>query len=248
MRNPDRKLLLASIHDVGPRFEREVDALAELFGRQLGGPNFAMLVVPDHWGENPLSPGTPFAKRLRDWAEQGVEMFVHGWYHKDTARHTGLAGFKARHMTAREGEFLGLEREEAARRMTAGRKLVEDITGIAAAGFVAPAWLYGEGALAALRSSDFALAEDHMRVWRPQTGETLARGPVITWASRSPTRTASSLAFAALARTALQPLDVVRLATHPGDTSKTAILSSIEHTLERLARHRQAGRYADLLP
>ena len=246
MRHPDCKLLLASIHDVGPRFEREVDALAELFGRQLGGPNFAMLVVPDHWGENPLVPGTPFARRLRGWAEQGVEMFVHGWYHKDTARHGGLAGFKARHMTAGEGEFLGLGREEAARRMAAGRKLLEDVTGRAAAGFVAPAWLYGEGARAALRSSDFALAEDHLRVWRPRSGEILVRGPVITWASRSPMRTASSLAFAALARTALQPLDVVRVAAHPGDTSKAAILSSIERTLEKLVRHRRAGRYAEL--
>jgi predicted deacetylase len=248
MRNSDRKLLLASIHDVGPRFDREVDALAELLGRQLGGPNFAMLVVPDHWGENPLLPGTPFAKRLRGWAELGVEMFVHGWCHKDNAHHAGLASFKAQHMTAGEAEFLGLGREEAARRMAAGRKLVEDVTGKAAAGFIAPAWLYGEGALAALCSSEFALAEDHMRVWRPQSGQTLARGPVITWASRSPMRTAFSLAFAALARTALQPLDVVRLAVHPGDTNKAAILSSIELTLERLTCHRQAGRYAELLP
>lgn len=248
MRKPDRKLLLASIHDVGPRFEREVDALGELFARHLGGAHFAMLVVPDHWGASPLLPATPFARRLRGWAEQGVEMFVHGWYHRDTARHAGLAGFKARHMTAGEGEFLGLGCEEAARRMAAGRKLVEDVTGKAAAGFVAPAWLYGDGALAALRASDFALAEDHMRVWRPSTGKTLARGPVITWASRSPLRTAASLAFAALARTALQPLDVVRVAAHPGDTSKSAILSSIERTLERLACRRRAGRYAELLP
>ena len=247
MRNPDRKLLLASIHDVGPGFDREVDTLAELFGRKLSGPQFAMLVVPDHWGENPLLPGTPFAGRLRGWAEQGIEMFVHGWYHKDSARHAGLAGFKARHLTAGEAEFLGLGRAEAARRMAAGRKLVEDVTGKAAAGFIAPAWLYGTGALAALRSSDFALAEDHMRVWRPQSGETLARGPVITWASRSTMRTASSLAFAALARIALQPLDVVRVAAHPGDTKKAAILSSIEHTLERLTRRRRAGRYAELL-
>jgi predicted deacetylase len=246
MRNPDRKLLLASIHDVGPRFDREVDALADLLGRHLGEAKFAMLVVPDHWGEAPLLPGTPFAKRLRGWAEEGAEMFVHGWYHKDLAWHAGLAGFKARHMTAGEGEFLGLGREEAARRMVAGRKLVEDITGKAAAGFVAPAWLYGEGARAALRSSDFALAEDHLRVWRPQTGETLARGPVITWASRSPVRTASSLAFAALARTALRPLDVVRVATHPGDTRQAAIVSSIGRAVATLACHRRAGRYAEL--
>ena len=41
------KRLLCSIHDVGPRFEREVDRLAELYDRQLGQARFAMLVVPD---------------------------------------------------------------------------------------------------------------------------------------------------------------------------------------------------------
>ena len=35
---------------------------------------------------------------------------------------------------------------------------------------------------------------------------------------------------------------------HPGDTGKAAILSSIERTLETLASHRRAGRYAELLP
>ena len=150
-------------------------------------------------------------------------------------------------MTAGEGEFLGLGREEAARRMAAGRKLVEDVTGKAVAGFVAPAWLYGEGALAALRTSDFALAEDHMRVWRPQSGETLARGPVITWASRSPMRSASSIGFAALARLALQPLATVRIAVHPGDVTKHSLLASIDRTLAAFTRRRRAGRYSELL-
>ncbi|TIX51113.1 DUF2334 domain-containing protein [Alteraurantiacibacter aquimixticola] len=246
MRSSDDKLLLASIHDVGPRFEREVGALAELFARQLGGPRFAMLVVPDHWGESPLRPGTPFAAGLRQWAEQGVEMFVHGWFHKDLADHAGLASFKAKHMTAGEGEFLGLSREEAARRMDGGRKLIEDVIGGPVAGFIAPAWLYGEGARAALRTSGFTLAEDHMRVWRPATDETLARGPVVTWASRSSARTASSLAFAALARHALNPLRTVRVAAHPGDTSKASILASIERTLGHFASRRRAARYAEL--
>lgn len=247
MRSSDRKLLLASIHDVGPGSEREVIELAELFERQLGQLELAMLVVPDHWGENPLRAGTAFATRLRGWAEQGVEMFVHGWFHKDLSSHRGMASFKARHMTAGEGEFLGLAREEAARRMREGRSLIEDITGVAATGFIAPAWLYGEGALQALRDCDFAMAEDHMGVWQPATGETLAHGPVVTWASRSAMRTASSLAFASLARQVLHPLEVVRVAAHPGDTTKQSILTSIEATLARFARHRRVGRYADLL-
>ena len=241
------KLLLASIHDVGPRFEREVDQLADLLSGILGGPKFAMLVVPDHWGEAPLAGNTVFQARLRGWADQGIEMFVHGWFHKDLAEHSGAAAFKAKHMTAGEGEFLGLSREVAAQRMADGRKLIEDAIGREVAGFIAPAWLYGEGAREALETSGFALAEDHMRVWRPADGKVLAKGPVITWASRSVPRQLSSRFFSGLARHALHGQKVMRVAVHPGDTTVPALLSSIAATYSAFAARRVPGRYADLL-
>ncbi len=246
MTAPDR-LLIASIHDVGPRFEREIDQLAGLYEDLLGGPRFAMLVVPDHWGDAPLAQAPAFQRRLRDWAERGVEMFVHGWYHRDTAQHRGMAAFKARHMTASEGEFLGLTQAEAAQRMADGRKLVEDVIGGPVAGFIAPAWLYGPGALAALADSGFALAEDHWKVWQPTSGDALARGPVITWASRSAPRRASSLLVAALARRALHRQRVVRIAVHPGDSQVAALRASIRRTVSAFAKRRAVGRYADLL-
>ncbi len=244
---PASKLLLASIHDVGPRFPREVDLLAEQLARILGGPKFAMLVVPDHWGEAPLAQDKAFQCRLREWSDAGVEMFVHGWFHKDLAEHVGAASFKARHMTAGEGEFLGLAQAIAAQRMTDGKTLIEDIIGRPAAGFIAPAWLYGAGARAALAASDFAVAEDHFRVWRPQDGRVLAKGPVITWASRSKGRQRSSRFFAALARRALHRQQVVRIAVHPGDTAVPALIRSIEATCASFASRRPAARYADLL-
>lgn len=244
----DTPRLLTSIHDVAPCFESQVDRLADLIDARLGPSCFAMLVVPDHWARAPLSSAPAFQARLRRWADSGVEMFVHGWYHRDEARHEGAASFKARHMTAGEGEFLGLSHAEALRRMRDGKALVEDIIGRPAAGFIAPAWLYGPGAMEALAECGFALAEDHMRVWRPgQRDAPLARGPVVTWASRSTMRTASSLAFAALARTALQPLRTLRLAVHPGDVTKDSIVSSIDATLRAFTRRHVPGRYADLL-
>lgn len=242
-----RKVLLAAIHDVGPRFEREVEQLAALLARRLGGPRFAMLVVPDHWGEAPLAGAPAFQRRLRDWADQGVEMFVHGWYHKDLSSHTGAAAFKARHMTAGEGEFLGLDQAEAARRMADGKALIEDVIGRPAAGFIAPAWLYGPGARAALDQGGFALAEDHWRVWQPGSGRVLARGPVITWASRSKGRQLSSRAVAAAARLGLHGQAVVRVAVHPGDTRVPALLDSIDRTFASFATRRHAGRYGDLI-
>lgn len=243
----ESRRLLVSIHDVGPAFALEVAQLAERLGARLGGHRFAMLVVPNHWDVHPLAGDRAFCAQLRRWADQGVEMFLHGWSHRDSLAHAGLAGLKARHMTAGEGEFLGLSPDEAGRRMAEGKALVEDIIGRPVAGFIAPAWLYGPGALEALSEAGFALAEDHMRVWRPDSGATLARGPVITWASRTRLRTASSLGFAALARLALQPLPTVRLAVHPGDVTKEAILRSIDRTLAAFASQRAVSRYSALL-
>ncbi|MEA3012386.1 MAG: uncharacterized protein QOD42_931, partial [Sphingomonadales bacterium] len=115
-------MLLVSIHDVSPRFAGEIDRLVSLVEAHIGGCIFAMLVVPDFWDEAPLASDRAFQRRLRDWAGAGVEMFVHGWFHRDPAP----KGFGAKHMTAGEGEFSALDRAEALRRMTVGRAVVED--------------------------------------------------------------------------------------------------------------------------
>jgi hypothetical protein len=56
----------------------------------------------------------------------------------------------------------------------------------------------------------------------------------------------SSLGFAAVARVALQPLRVVRVAVHPGDAHVPALLRSIDATFAAFGR-RRAAHYADLL-
>lgn len=209
------------------------------------GDRMAMLVVPNHWGDAPIVPGSPFAARLRGWAEAGVEMFLHGYYHRDLARHDRKADrLRARFMTASEGEFLGLSLDEAAQRIAAGRALVEDVIGRPIDGFVAPAWLYGSGALEALKAAAVPIAEDHLTVWSPASGQQLARGPVITWASRTRTRLASSLAAAAALRHA--PLEVLRIGVHPPDVRHPSLVRSIGKTLRSAVERRRAGRYGDL--
>jgi hypothetical protein len=241
----DQRLLLASIHDVSPRFESEVDALIDLLRPHVGN-RIAMLVVPNHWGEAPIVPGSPFARRLRAWADDGFEILLHGYFHRDEARHGRASDqLRARLMTAGEGEFLGLSISEAKSRIASGTALLEDIIGRPIAGFVAPAWLYGEGALHALAEARMTIAEDHMRVWSPATGKQLARGPVITWASRSPLRLASSLAAAVALRGA--PMRVLRVGVHPPDIRHPTLVRSIARTMKTASRRRRAARYADLL-
>jgi predicted deacetylase len=242
---PSGRILLASIHDVSPRFESEVDRLTDLIAQHVRG-HIAMLVVPNHWGDAPIVPGSPFAARLRRWADAGTEIFLHGYFHRDGKRHGGAADrLRARFMTAGEGEFLGLSREEAGSRIVEGRALLEDVIGRRIDGFVAPAWLYGEGARAALRDCGIPIAEDHMHVWSPLSGAELASGPAITWASRTRLRLASSLAAAAVLRHA--PLEVLRIGVHPPDCGHPPLVRSIEDTFRTAAKSRRPGRYSDLL-
>ncbi len=243
-----KRLLLPSIHDVAPRFEQQIDALAEFLEDRIGSLTFSMLVVPDHWGSSPITPGSAFATKVRKWSDAGVDIFLHGWLHKDEVTHRGVDGWKARHMTAREGEFLGLSYERSLQRIVDGRALLEDICGRPLAGFVAPAWLYGRGALKALETAKIQMAEDHLKVWDPTTGRALARGPVITWASRSPARTNSSLALARAARILLRNLEVLRIALHPGDVGNPAIMQSADKTLRLMGRDREFDRYSSLRP
>jgi len=242
---PHHQLLLASIHDVSPRFESEVDRLIDLLAPHVG-TRLAMLVVPNYWGDAPIVPGSPFAGRLRSWAEQGVEMLLHGFTHRDEAKYSGAADrVRARFMTASEGEFLGLSCAEASARINDGKALIEGVIGRPIDGFVAPAWLYGDGAREALEQAGIPLAEDHLRVWSPKTGAELAWGPVITWASRTRMRLLSSLAAAAALRHA--PLDVLRIGVHPPDVRHPALVGSIGKTFTAARRNRGPARYGDLL-
>lgn len=243
---PER-LLLLSIHDVSPRTEGAVDRLRDHLSRHAPANRIALLVVPNHWGEAPITPGSAFAGRLRRWAEDGAEIFVHGWFHRDSSDHSTLAArLKSRHMTAGEGEFLGLGRPQAHALMREGKDLLEQVTGHRVAGFVAPAWLYGAGALAALADCGFALAEDHWKVWCPGSDKVLAQGPVLTWASRSPARIATSLLAARLLGPLLRRMEVARIGVHPGDTGVPAIMASIERMVRGLARTHRAARYGEL--
>ena len=244
---PVAKRLLVSIHDVGPRFSGEVERLAERLSSRLGGARFAMLVVPDHWDMAPLSRDPAFAARLRGWADAGVEMFLHGWRHRDDGDHgSAAARFKATRMTAGEGEFLGLDHAEALRRMIAGRDVVEQAIGRPVAGFIAPAWLYGSGALSAAATARFRIAEDHLRVWSPVDRKILARGPVVTWASRTERRLRSSLVAAATLRVILPRTSTIRVAVHPGDLGDPRLLASIDRTLDHFVGSHRPAAYAEL--
>ena len=124
--------------------------------------------------------------------------------------------------------------------------MIEDIIGRPIAGFIAPAWLYSDGAREALEGTGIRIAEDHFRVWSPAHRSRLATGPVITWASRSRPRLASSLIAAPIVRHI--PMPVLRIGVHPPDVRHPALVRSISSTFRAAAATRRASSYAELLP
>ncbi len=238
------KQLLLSIHDVSPRHTERLGRIDALLDRLGLANRYSYLVVPDFWGAAPLAQDPDFQAWLAAKEAQGVEMILHGFHHRDTSQHSGLQQFKARHLTASEGEFLGLTAGEANALMQRGRDILAGFLRQPVQGFIAPAWLYGDGARTALVDQGFAFAEDHWQVWAPNRGNAqLLRGPVISYASRSRARMASSLVWSRLAAVLLYGQQTVRLAIHPHDFDKPVLIKEIERTIRGLLRHRTPVRY-----
>jgi hypothetical protein len=94
---------------------------------------------------------------------RGDELVLHGYTHLDTApRPTRWRERFLRGTYSREGEFAALSADEAERRIRLGLDWFAQ-RGWPVSGFVAPAWLLGEGAWQALRRFDFAYTTTYAR-------------------------------------------------------------------------------------
>jgi uncharacterized protein len=236
--------LFASIHDVTPYHLTRLEKLVPLVQDVVGKGRFALLVVPDFHRSGRLDQNPAFAKRLRAWADDGCDIFLHGFTHLDESVHSSRSTqLKAQRLTAGEGEFLGLGGDEAKHKLIDGRKMVENIIGRPVTGFVAPAWLYSQESLGAIAGQGFTLCEDHFRVWNPQNDITLARGPVVTYASRTPTRLISSLLWSRVATIALSRSRTVRFAVHPHDVDAPELVAEIGRALRAFSRSHAPSSY-----
>jgi len=205
-----------SIHDVSPAFEPEVERLLELC--HAIGARPALLVVPDYHGRAPLGDAPAFVDRLRGLADSGHEILLHGFYHRAEAAAdpSGAATrfFRQKVVSAGEAEFASLPAAEAARRLDDGARVLRD-AGLVPTGFVPPAWSMGPGVLELLASRGHAYTEDHLFVYDP-TRKKRRPSVVLNFASRTPGRMLSTVAWCRLAKHARAALPA-RVALHPGD-------------------------------
>ena len=216
-----------SIHDVSPAWTREVELALELSAARGAKP--ALLVVPNFHGAWPLLDHPAFCARLRELQALGHEVYLHGFFHASRPTGTGLRWhFAQKVVSGGEAEFSDVTREEAITRLDEGEATLL-AAGLQIDGFVPPAWSMPPWLLPLLGSRGYRFCEDHTHVYDPKTAKKRA-SVVLNYASRTPARLFSSVAFCRLAKHARAVLPA-RIAIHPTDMRFSLLRSEVKKLL-----------------
>jgi predicted deacetylase len=223
-----------SIHDVSPVWASEVEEALRLCAA--AGVRPALLVVPNFHGQAPLLEDARFCRRLRELQAQGHEIYLHGFFHRSRPRYaaaedTGsrLAWLIAQRVASGgEAEMSDVSAAEGRRRIEEGERVLR-AADLRIDGFVAPAWSMPPWLLPWLGDRGCRFTEDHLRIYDPVSGRTRP-SVVLNWATRSPARLLSTLAWCRFARSA-RALVPARIAIHPGDMRYLLVRSEVQRML-----------------
>ena len=231
--------LAVALHDVEPRsFARAREIRAWLLAR--GVERVTLLVIPAA-DLHPIGARAPaLAAWLRFRVASGDAVAQHGLVHKAAAVAPWPRSLLAGWQGGAAAEFPGLDREDAARRVDTGRRLLREIE-LDPRGFVAPGYAYTR-ALRRLLAESFEWFADLSSI-RTSSGENL-RAPALCLGSSTPLKRALSPPLVrAAART---PGEVMRVDVHPADFDHRSHVATLEGLLGR-ARGRDPVTYDELL-
>lgn len=129
------KKIAVSIHDVTPRFGRELEEIFAALDKA-GVKVRSELVVPDYQRQFNLSAHPDFVAMLKEHRNQGCDISLHGIYH-DYA------------------EFYRFNYEAAKDALQKGLDIFREAFNFYPPGFVAPQWLQSRGSLRAVWEYEF---------------------------------------------------------------------------------------------
>jgi uncharacterized protein len=240
------RTLVVSLHDVSPHTREDCEqALTEL--DRLGVKRCSLLVIPDHHHRGHFLADPAFCEWLKALAGQGHEIVIHGYFHQRERRaaESPFQKLITQFYTAGEGEFYDLDRSSAGDLLQTARGDFQKL-GLHPGGFIAPAWLLGAEAEAALH--DFGceyttrlgsvLDLRHARLHLSQT---------LVWSVRSAWRRKLSLAWNALLFRRLAARPLMRISIHPVDVKHPAIWAQISSLVARALHSRIPLTYQDWL-
>jgi len=231
--------LAVALHDVEPRsFARCQEIREWLLAR--GVERITLLVIPAA-DLHPIGARAPaLSAWLRCRVARGDTVAQHGLVHRAQVRPRWPRRVVARWQGGEAAEFPGLNREQTARRVRTGRRLLRELE-LDPIGFVAPGYAYTRALKDELAGSFEWFAD--LRGIRISAGESI-KSPALCLGSSTPLKRALSPPLVRLAARAPNPL--TRLDIHPADFALPAHVATLETLLERAAG-RDSVTYDELL-
>lgn len=226
-----------SVHDVSSRtwlacdqLMRSVPVLREL--------PLTWLLVPDWHGQGQgVGPAAArFHQVMTAMQQQGHELCLHGYTHRDEQPAGVLRWWQRRMLTRSEGEFAALDYVAARERLQRGLQWLAE-QGWRAQGFVPPAWMINTPGIRATRDAGFEYLGLYRGWYRLADGKTL-RAPTITYSTRHSAGDALWRSAQDLFHVHERRLPLLRLALHPADLRRPANLAHASQLIERWLDYR----------
>jgi predicted deacetylase len=231
------------VHDAAPS-TRDACARTLAAVRQVAGDApVTILAVPRYHDE---APSAAFEAWLGERAARGDELALHGCTHRDDgAAHGAIDRLRRSHYTRGEGEFWSLSRAEALARIDIGLEWFAR-NRWPVAGFVAPAWLLGPAARAALLERPFEYTAT-LRQLIQLPNEAVVTSQSVVYSTSSGLRRRVSLAWNACVDLAERNNALLRIELHPRDADFPAVRRSWQRILARALHQRQPATVAEFM-
>ncbi len=236
--------ILTSIHDVTPAHAVAVQRLWAACRAAQITP--ALFVVPNWHGAWPLADSPAFVGWIHECVAQGAELFLHGERHDEVGQQRTLsAHLRAVGRTAREGEFLQLDRWHARERIERGLRTLRALD-LQPIGFVPPAWLALASTHSLVGESGLAFSEDAHGI-HVHRASRVVPAPAVRWSGRSTWRAHASRAVAAWQWRRSRRASVLRLALHPQDLAHTVTARAALDAIATVPTRGVADSYGHLV-
>ncbi|KIF80520.1 DUF2334 domain-containing protein [Noviherbaspirillum autotrophicum] len=231
------RAVCVSIHDVAPATWLQCERLLRAV-RSVADIPVSLLVVPAYHRQRHAC-NRRFERALEYRLARGDELVLHGYTHLDEApRAEGWRDSVVREIyTRREGEFYAIDSTEARRRLQLGCDWFAQ-RGWPLEGFVAPAWLMGEGGWRALADFPFSYTTT-LRRFHLLRSDCALRSQSLVYTVRSSWRRHMSRGWNAVLSRSLQDNPLLRISLHPIDAAYPDIVRHFYRMIESALEDRQ---------
>lgn len=238
-RTPDPTVCIV-VHDAAPSTRPACIRVLTAIRQVAGDAPVTILAVPRYHDE---APSREFEAWLGDRQRRGDELALHGCTHRDPGRPQGaIDTLRRSHYTRGEGEFWSLSRKHALERIDVGIEWFAR-NRWPLSGFVAPAWLLGPGARAALLERPFDYTATLRQLIHLPT-QIAVPSQSIVYSTSSAWRRSTSLAWNRFVDLLERRNPLVRIELHPRDADFAPVRRSWQKILARALQGRKPATVA----